>query len=53
MKITDPISLIGSRVKIFWPGDKTYYSGLVDDYNTEAETHGIRCEPRTHATRSA
>ena len=45
--IADPADLLETRVRIFWPGDKTYYAGKVVDYNKEADTHGILCKRPT------
>ncbi|KAJ4874380.1 Tudor/PWWP/MBT superfamily protein [Raphanus sativus] len=33
--------LVGKRVKVWWPLDKTFYEGVIDSYCSRKKTHGV------------
>lgn len=39
--LTDPAVLIGCKCKIFWPLDKEWYTGLINEYNAQSGAHHI------------
>ncbi|XP_051137119.1 uncharacterized protein LOC127255570 isoform X2 [Andrographis paniculata] len=42
----DPHWVLNRRIKLFWPLDDCWYSGLVNDYQTETKLHHVKYDDR-------
>uniref|UniRef100_A0A7N0TBW6 Enhancer of polycomb-like protein n=1 Tax=Kalanchoe fedtschenkoi TaxID=63787 RepID=A0A7N0TBW6_KALFE len=42
----DPCWILKKRIKVFWPLDKSWYIGLVNDYDPKKKQHHVKYEDR-------
>ncbi|KAL5214107.1 hypothetical protein ABZP36_003259 [Zizania latifolia] len=42
-------SLVGSRIKVWWPDDKKFYDGVVKSFDTSSKKHKVRIAEMTSA----
>ncbi|XP_073110999.1 uncharacterized protein [Elaeis guineensis] len=45
-KDMDPYCIVKQRIKVFWPLDKSWYFGLVKDYDPITELHHVKYDDR-------